>query len=270
MKGRRAYNIMSIHYEIINKAKKRAPWLVMVHGFSHNHKYFSAQIPEFEQYFRLCLIDLRGHGKSAHIPGPFGVEEYADDIFNVLDEAGINICYFWGTHTGAAIALIMALRHPKQFTRLVLEGTFLPGFPMPRVGELINRAQIIAKEQGVEAAREDWFNHADWFDGIRANPQACRATAHAVLVNEFNGLPWLSDLQARAVTPVANHLETLTMPVLLYNGENDLPDFRAAADFMAEKVPLVRQDIILQAGGFPAWEYPEIVNKLVLNFLIEK
>lgn len=260
---------MNIHYEQINKANTDAPWLIMVHGFTHNHKYFSAQIPVFEKHFRLCLIDLRGHGKSDHIPGPFGVEEYADDIFYVLYEAGINQCYFWGTHTGAAIALIMALRQPERFARLVLEGTFLPGFPMPRVGELINHARTVAKEKGIEAARKDWFNHADWLNVIRANPQTCRATEHEDLVSEFSGIPWTSDLQACPVTPAAEHLNELTMPVLLYNGENDLPDFRAAADFMVEKLPNRQQEIIPQAGGFPAWEYPQIVNDLVLNFLLK-
>jgi pimeloyl-ACP methyl ester carboxylesterase len=253
--------------KVIESTKKNAAWLIMVHGFTHNSKYFSAQIPIFMKHFHLCLINLRGHGESSNVPGPFGVEEYADDIFEVLDELKIEQACFWGTHTGAAIALIMALRQPQRFSRLALEGTFLPGFPMPRVGELINRARTIVKEKGLEAARLDWFNHADWFDVIRANPQACRAAAHLELVQEFWGAPWLSDLKARPVTPAADHLHQIEIPVLIYNGENDLKDFRRAADFMAKKLPHAQQVIIPHGGGFPAWEFPEQVNERVLSFL---
>ncbi|MBI9049201.1 MAG: alpha/beta hydrolase [Anaerolineaceae bacterium] len=258
-----------IHFELINPQNTRAPWLIMVHGFTHNSGYFTAQIPVFQHNYRLCLVDLRGHGKSGDVPGPFGVEEYADDLFDVLDKAKIDQAHFWGTHTGSAIALIMALRQPERFKSLILEGTFLPGFPMPRVGELINRARKIAKENGIPNAREDWFNHADWFDVIRANPNQCRAAAHHQLVDDFEGAPWLSDLPALAVTPAANFLNEIHMPVLVYNGEHDLPDFKQAANFLKANLPNVQQAIIPNGGGFPAWEYPDTVNKLVKSYLYQ-
>ena len=44
-----------IHYEIIKKREQETSWLTIVHGFSHTHHYFSAQIPEFQQDFRLFL-----------------------------------------------------------------------------------------------------------------------------------------------------------------------------------------------------------------------
>ena len=260
-------NRPTIYHKVIDINGRNDPWLIMVHGFTHNCSYFSTQISVFQKDFRIFLTDLRGHGKSASIPGPYGVEEYADDIFVALNYAGIEKAHYWGTHTGSAIGLVLALRHPTRFASLVLEGTFLPGFPMPRVGELINQARSIAQSKGTEMALEDWFNHADWFGYIRDHPQVCRAEEHRAMLFEFGGMPWLSDLTPRQVTPVAECLFNIHQPTLVYNGKYDLDDFKRAALQLDAGLPNVQREEIPEAGGFPGWENPQAVNLLVGDFL---
>jgi len=256
-----------IYHKVIDINERHNPWIVMVHGFTHNCSYFSAQVADFQKDFRILLTDLRGHGKSASAAGPYGIEEYADDILLALDEAGVEKAHFWGTHTGSAIGLVLALRQPARFASLVLEGTFLPGFPMPRVGDLINRARSIARSEGLEAALEDWFEHADWFEYIREHPEACRAKEHKTLLREFTGIPWLSNLTPHQVTPVSECLANIHQPVLVYNGKYDLDDFKRAARYLEAGLPRVQWEEIPDAGGFPGWENPQAVNLLVHGFL---
>lgn len=256
-----------IYYTLIDEGQKAKPWLTMVHGFSHNHQYFSEQIPIFRQDFRLFLVDLRGHGQSAEVAAPYGIEEYADDITAALDDAGIEQTHYWGTHTGAAVGLILALRFPERLDSLILEGTFLPGFEMPRVDELLARAKDIAQTQGLEAALEDWFGSADWFAYIRNHPGQCRADKHKQMVFEFQGLPWLSNQPARQVTAAAEFLTTILLPTVIYNGKDDMPDFMRAASKLHTDMPYAQRVVIPDAGGFPGWENPSEVNPLVLRFL---
>lgn len=260
----------AVYHEVIDTHGQGDPWLVMVHGFTHNCHYFSKQVSAFQKNFRILLTDLRGHGKSANVPGPYGIEEYADDVFATIHEIGIEKAHFWGTHTGAAIGLVLALRHPERFTSLILEGTFLPGFPMPKVGELIDRARLIAQSRGVEAAREDWFNQADWFAYIRDHPQTCRAKEQRAMISEFGGAHWLSNLIPRQVTPVSECLAYIHQPTLVYNGKYDLDDFKRAALHLKAGLPNVQCEEIPEAGGFPGWENPQVVNLLVSNFLVKQ
>jgi 3-oxoadipate enol-lactonase len=260
----------AIYHEVIDINGQDDPWLIMVHGFTHNCHYFSEQVLAFQKSFRIFLTDLRGHGKSASVPGPYGIEEYVDDIAAALNDNGIEKAHYWGTHTGAAIGLVLALRHPKRFASLVLEGTFLPGFPMPRVGELITRARSIAQSKGIDMALEDWFHHADWFAYIRDHPQVCRAEEHRAMVFEFEGIPWLSDLTPRPVTPVAECLANIHQPTLVYNGKYDLDDFKRAALQLEAGLPNVQHEEIPEAGGFPGWENSQAVNLLVGNFLAKQ
>jgi pimeloyl-ACP methyl ester carboxylesterase len=255
------------HTVAVNREHKNKPWLTMIHGFSQTHHYFSAQVPIFQQDFRLFLADLRGHGQSTKVEGPYGIEEYAGDVISVLDNAGIEKTHYWGTHTGAAIGLVLALRHPERFTSLILEGTFLPGFPMPRAGELIDRARSIARSKGLAPALADWFDHADWFAYMLNHPQVCRAKEHRAMIFEFSGMPWLSDLTPRQVTPVAGCLAEIQQSTLIYNGQYDLDDFKQAARHLETDLPNAQREEISEAGGFPGWENPQAVNLLVCNFL---
>lgn len=260
----------AIYYEVIDLNGQSDPWLIMIHGFTHNHHYFSQQVSAFQKNFRVFLVDLRGHGKSASMPGPYGIEEYADDVFVTLQDVGVEKAHYWGTHTGAAIGLVLALRYPERFVSLILEGTFLPGFPMPKVGELIARARSIAQSRGIEAALEDWFEQADWFAYIRHHPQICRAKEQRALISEFGGQPWLSDLIPRQVTPVSERLTHIHQPTLVYNGKYDLEDFKRAALQLEANLPNAQCEEIPEAGGFPAWENPQVVNLLVRNFLAKQ
>jgi len=258
-----------IYHRVIDTNRLGDPWIIMVHGFTHNSNYFSAQVSDFRSEHRVFLTDLRGHGKSASATGPYGIAESADDILASLDDAGIEKAHYWGTHTGSTIGLVLALRCPERFATLILEGTFLPGYPMPRVGELISRARAIAQSEGVEKALEDWYSHADFFAYIREHPQVCRAEEHKAMTFEFNGIPWLSNLAPREVTPITERLSEIHQPTLVYNGMHDLDEFKQAALHLKSVLPNVQCEDIADAGSFPGWENPKTVNSLARSFLTE-
>ena len=239
----------------------------MVHGFTQTHRVFDRQVPVFREPFNLLLVDLRGHGGSSHFPGPFGIEEYTDDLEGLVDCYGLKTFYYWGTHTGTAIGLVYTLRHPGRVLGLILEGTVLPGFPMPRVPELIDRAGRIAVNQGMLAAKDDWFDRADWFDYIRKHPRECRAAEHREMIMDFSGEPWLQRQNPRAVTNVDLRLNELRLPILMYNGIEDMADFLNAAGHIRRVKGDAQYQTIPNAGGFPGWENPDVVNRIVTEFL---
>ena len=252
--------------EIIDEAGANAPWLTMVHAAALNRRIFSSQVQAFRDGFRILLIDLPGHGNSADLPGPYGFEEYADSVLAALDAARVETTHYVGTHTGAAVGLMLASRHPRRFASLVLEGPPMPGVDMPSVLEAIGDARATACERGVDAARREWYQKG-WYEVMRAHPERCRAAEHLAILGEFTGRPWLDSSQARPVTPISSRLPSLGQPVLLMNGEHDVADFLLAADEIEKLLPNVRRVRIAEAGGFPMWEFPDKVNTIVRAFL---
>ena len=239
----------------------------MVHGMSQDRRVFESQVDAFVPTHRIQLIDLPGHGLSEEMPGPFGHLELMDAVRGAMDAAGITRCHYWATHTGTSLGLLMATADPSRFESLVLEGAVVPGPALPSVDREFQRVRETAKRDGIAAARVRWFDEAAWFSVMRENPIACRADAHRAIVMAFSGAPWLYDGPAAPVTPIDDQLAALAIPVLIYNGEHDLDDFIAGANFLEATLPQVNRFTIPDAGGFPAWEYPDRVNAAVAAFL---
>lgn len=256
-----------IDYEVVSAAAENRPWLTLVHGFSQNRHYFSPALPNLRGKYRLLLVDLRGHGASAGLPGPFGIEEYADDLEQVFAAEEIERTHYWATHTGTAVGLVLTLRRPALLEKLVLEGAVLPGSSMPRTAELQERASRIARAEGVPAALTDWIEHADWFANINEHPAETGAAGHRELVSGFGGAPWLSDLAPRPVTGVRSRLDEIDQHTLLYNGVEDLDEFEQVAAVLEAELANAERHVIPGAGGFPLWERPSRVVPIVLKHL---
>lgn len=251
------------------RARESAPWLTMVHAASHDRRYFASQIQAFQDAFRLLLVDLPGHGKSASIPGPYGFEEYAASVRAAMDAAGIGETHYLGTHTGAAVGLMLATRDGQRFRSLAIEGAPIPGFDLASVTENYGRARATARSNGVDAARSEWFALGPWFENMRENPERCRADAHWAMISEFSGRPWLDTAAPAPVAPLREELASIRCPVLIINGEHDVEDFLRAADELERRLPCVERVSIPGAGGFPIWETPELVNHHLRRHLHE-
>jgi pimeloyl-ACP methyl ester carboxylesterase len=255
--------------ERVTDAGPDAPWLTLVHGMSQHRGVFSAQVAAFRTRYRLLLIDLPGHGLSAGLPGPFGLAEYAASCRAALDDAGVARTHFWGTHTGAGVALLLAVREPARFAALVLEGPVLPGSPPPSVAQMLAEVGTLARGQGMEAARRHWWERSGWFAVMRERPGPARAAAQQAMVAEFPGAPWLDTGAPAPVTFALEDLASLQVPVLVVNGEHEVPDFLPARDALLAALPLAQGAVIPGGGGFPLWEQPDRVNAEVQRFLAE-
>ncbi|MCU1491917.1 MAG: 3-oxoadipate enol-lactonase [Acidimicrobiaceae bacterium] len=244
-----------------------APWITLVHGFAHNRRYFAGALSALSERYRILQVDLRGHGQSADVGGPYGLAEYSRDVAEVLDHEQIARTDVWGSHAGTGVALVLAATRPSLVGKLVLEGAVLPGYPMPRSNWLRVHAEELARAKGVASAMTDWFEEADWFTYEQEHPEQTNAAGQWELLQEFTGAPLLSELPTGPVPEVFGELGSLTQPLLVYNGEHDLPEFREVASVLAESVNDAERREIPAAGAYPLWENPQAVLRLVLDFL---
>ncbi|VCU69188.1 3-oxoadipate enol-lactonase 2 [Pigmentiphaga humi] len=79
--------------------------------------------------YRVLRSDLRGHGGSRAAPGPYTMDELADDLIAIADAAGIERFHFVGLSIGGAIGQSLALRHPHRVRSLMLCDTQSESFP---------------------------------------------------------------------------------------------------------------------------------------------
>ena len=99
--------------------------MILLHGNGENCGYFEHQIPYFSKEYRVIAIDTRGHGQSPRGEKPFTIKQFAEDLYDFLDEKGIEKAILLGFSDGGNIAMEFALRHPEKVEKLVLNGANL-------------------------------------------------------------------------------------------------------------------------------------------------
>lgn len=243
------------------------PWLAMVHGMSQDHRYFSKQVERFRPHYRILLIDLPGHGLSSMMHGPYGHLEFARHVEQILDTPTVAPVHYWGTHTGGTVGVLLGLERPSLFRSLLLESPSVPGQNPKIVTELLSAARAKAREAGIEAALEQWWQSSCWFDQIRANPDQCRAAEHLEIVSEFSGQPWIEEADTKPVPALSP--ATSAPPSLIYQGEFDHPDFGEAARDVCRLLVGSEHQVLPGLGGFPAWEAPDEVNAVAAQLFLD-
>lgn len=99
------------------------PAILFVHGFPLSRATWRPQLAGLADLGWLIAPDLRGHGASAAPPGPYGVDDFADDQRALLDHLGIARVIYCGLSLGGYIGLAFARRYPERLAGLILADT---------------------------------------------------------------------------------------------------------------------------------------------------
>jgi pimeloyl-ACP methyl ester carboxylesterase len=83
----------------------------------------AALIERLSSFARLIRFDKRGTGMSDRPSGPATLEERTDDIRAVMDAAGSERAFVFGTSEGGSMASVFAATYPERTSGLILWGT---------------------------------------------------------------------------------------------------------------------------------------------------
>ena len=94
--------------------------VVLLHGFLENSKMWNGFVPEFVKTNRVICIDLLGHGKTECLGYVHTMEDMADAVHQVLQEAKANNAVLIGHSMGGYVALAFAELYAEMVKGLVL------------------------------------------------------------------------------------------------------------------------------------------------------
>lgn len=94
--------------------------IVLLHGGLGGSALMDPIIPGLSAARRVIAVDLRGHGHSPDVDGPFGWEAMAADVAALIAQLGLAHADVLGYSLGGRVALRLALTHPERVRRLVL------------------------------------------------------------------------------------------------------------------------------------------------------
>jgi pimeloyl-ACP methyl ester carboxylesterase len=119
----------TLHVARAGPAPEDAESVVLaVHGVTASLMTWRTVARKLAAHSRVSVLapDLRGRGRSATLPGPYGIASHVDDLLAVLDHAGVPRAVLVGHSLGAYVVARLAAQYPERVAGLVLLDAGLP------------------------------------------------------------------------------------------------------------------------------------------------
>jgi len=117
--SRASVNGIELYYE----QHGTGPVLLLIPGLGADTRLFGGIRAPLAATCQVIVFDPRGAGRSDKPPGPYTIEQMADDAVGLLDVLGTERAVVVGYSMGGRIALSLVLDHPTRVHRLVLAAT---------------------------------------------------------------------------------------------------------------------------------------------------
>jgi 3-oxoadipate enol-lactonase len=241
---------------------KASPPLVLIHPLGMDHTFWDAVAALLIGTTTVLTYDCRGHGLSDKPDGRYWVEQFADDLADLVDHFGWRSVAVAGASMGGCVALAFASAYPDRTAGLGLFDT-TAGYDAPDIWE---QRAVTAESQGLEALVE--FQTTRWFsDAFRAKRKDVVDAAVAV----FLANPARSYAQACRMLgffDITRALPRLRMPARIVVGEEDIATPVAMSEALHRGLARSSLTMIPGARHFTALEHPNKIAAQLQALLV--
>ena len=237
-----------------------------IHGVGAYKESWDGVIEALPQgCYRTCTYDLRGHGDSAKIPGPYSLEAFCRDLTGLLDALSIERTVLAGFSLGGLIAQAFALSQPQRVEKLVLISTVADRTDdeKRRVAERAKDFSSKGSERHLADSLERWFTK----DFIEQRPDILEERLRRVRENDPQC--YAATYQVLAGNDLADHLGSIRIPTLVMTGENDIGSTPRMAAVMKERIADCRLRILPDLRHSLLLEAPALVAQEIERFLAD-
>jgi pimeloyl-ACP methyl ester carboxylesterase len=222
---------------------RAAPTLVAVHGITANAWTWAPTARILAGHMRVVAIDVRGRGRSADAPAPYGIVQHADDVASVIRSLEVGPVVLAGHSMGTYIAMMCAERHGDLIERLVLVDGAV-ALPLP---DGLDAQTALDRTLGPSLARlrQSWPDPQAYKEMWEAHPAFAAGLTPEMekyvmddLVHSDRG--WISKINEEAVrTDGADLLLNETVRSSLDRQTHQITMIRAELGILAQPTPLI-------------------------------
>lgn len=248
---------------------------VFLHGLMGYGMNWRRIVKSIEDSERVLVYDQRGHGKSWQPLTGYQPQDFADDLFLIIQELGWEKIILVGHSMGARNAMQFASQFPEKVEKLVLEDMGPEG--NPRALDFYNWLfSVVPSPFPNRAAAKDFFfnQFRSLVKGRTSNPETLGAYLYSNFIeNEkgeahwrFNPQVMLEIIKVGRVRDQWKEFKALTMPTLVIRGENSNELTSENFELMLSANDHVTGIEVSNAGHWVHSDQPEEFIKVIRQF----
>jgi pimeloyl-ACP methyl ester carboxylesterase len=236
--------------------------LVLLHDFATDKNLWLPQHQGLKQHFRVISLDLWGFGYSEGTTGlAVTMNEYADEVAQLLDQLSIKKAIIGGTSMGGYVALAFLAKYPDRVNGLILSNTQA----IADSEETQKTDKKLAADVLIDGNEQLVNHYKNQALSVEA-PQTIRSFLLNILLDQTS-FALASALRGMTVRGDFSKILANTMlPILIITSDKDTvisPQQSANMSALAKNSKLV---VIADAGHLSNLEQPEQWNKTVIEY----
>jgi 3-oxoadipate enol-lactonase len=231
--------------------------VIYIHSLALDRSIWNPVVAELSGHADQLTVDCRGHGQSGRAGMPYSIEQFADDIADVLDRVGWTSATVVGCSMGGCVAQAFAALYPSRTEAAVfVDTTAWYGSTAP--DDWAQRAQA-GREGGLAALLP--FQLERWFgDDFRSTrPELMAALADVFTANDTDS--YASTCTMLGATDLRASAQDVTCPSMVVVGEDDHATPVPMARDLAERVGASRLLVVPGTRHLTPLENPTAVTE---------
>jgi 3-oxoadipate enol-lactonase len=241
-----------------------APVLVLSNSLGTTLELWEANLAALTERYRVLRYDVRGHGLSPVVPGPYRVEDIAGDVLELLDELGLERIAFCGISIGGAVGMWLGANVPERIDRLVVMSSSARFGPAET---WLERARTV-RTHGVASISEAVVGR--WFTPAFA---AARPDVRDTFLRMLESTPpegYAASCEAVAAWDFRERLGEVAVPTLVLAAVDDPATPPEHAELIASGIPGAELAVVECAAHLLNVEQPGEFLRHVMSHLGER
>ena len=236
--------------------------VILIHGFPLSAEMWRPQLAAAPPGWRFIAPDLRGFGRGPVLDRPVSMDEYARDIFALMDALEIERAAIGGLSMGGYITFALFRQAPARFTAMLLADTRPQADTAAGREARLQMRQLVAREGAAGVAAQ-------------MLPKLISSNAPPDIAGTVRGLiepasPQAIDAAIGALIDRPDStadLARVNIPTLVVVGEADAITPVADSEMMQRAIARSTLVVIADAGHLANLEQPEAFSRALADFL---
>jgi 3-oxoadipate enol-lactonase len=239
--------------------------LVLLHPFPLNARAWEPQLPLADRGWHVIAPHFRGFDGGDHDPPATSIDDFAGDVFDLLDALHVHEAVIGGLSMGGYVALSMFRRAPRYVQGLILADTRAEADSLEGI-EGRKRMLALVREKGPSAVADEMIPKLLGNATRATHPETVERVRSLVLSNSTDAIA--GAVAAMMTRPDSTALlAAIHRPTLILVGEEDVLTPRAFSDTLQRGIAGSELTVIPRAGHLSSIEQPGAFNDALARFL---